>query len=216
MTRGRRTWHRRAFAATAALLWLLGVEVLPNLHLATHQHDHTHAVDGSIVQLGHAHEASEPPHAHHDVAHHHPHDDGGDHGAAHEHHDDELAALQVAHEHVVIVDDVALIERLYDGVEHDNHDADAAEIDAPAPAERVAPRKQRRRDRTQLAIDKDVAPGHAALGIAHHATALHKPAPPRLAPVATPNVESWTYAAPNERISSAELARPTARGPPVA
>ncbi len=215
MTRGRRTWRRRAFAATAALLWLLGVEVLPNLHLATHHHDHTHAVDGSIVRVGHAHEEFEPPHAHHDDGHHHPHDGGHDHGATHEDHDD-LAALQVAHEHVVIEDDVALIERIYEGVEHDEHAADVAELDESAPVERTEPRKPRRRDRTQLAIDGDVAPGHAAFGIAHHATALHKPAPPLLAPVATPNVETWTHAAPNERVSSAELARPTARGPPVA
>jgi hypothetical protein len=31
------------------VLWLLGTEVLPNLHLASHQHDHTHAHDGTLV-----------------------------------------------------------------------------------------------------------------------------------------------------------------------
>ena len=32
------------------MLWLLGVEVLPNLHLATHEADHTHEADGTIVR----------------------------------------------------------------------------------------------------------------------------------------------------------------------
>jgi hypothetical protein len=41
--------HRRWLAATACLLWLLGVEVLPNLHLAFHTDDHTHDADGTIV-----------------------------------------------------------------------------------------------------------------------------------------------------------------------
>ncbi len=31
------------------MLWLLAVELLPNLHLATHDGHHTHAHDGSIV-----------------------------------------------------------------------------------------------------------------------------------------------------------------------
>ncbi len=33
------------------LLWLLGVEVLPNLHLAAHADDHTHAANGTIVTV---------------------------------------------------------------------------------------------------------------------------------------------------------------------
>jgi hypothetical protein len=41
--------QRRWLAATACLLWLLGVEVLPNLHLAFHADDHTHEADGTIV-----------------------------------------------------------------------------------------------------------------------------------------------------------------------
>jgi hypothetical protein len=44
-----RTTRRRGFAATAILLWLLGVEVLPNLHLAGHDDDHTHTPAGTIV-----------------------------------------------------------------------------------------------------------------------------------------------------------------------
>lgn len=44
--------NRRGFAICAAVLWLFGVEVLPNLHLAQHDaHRHTHASDGSIVAL---------------------------------------------------------------------------------------------------------------------------------------------------------------------
>src|SRR5688572_30414948 len=62
-TQGRRRW----FAATACVLWLLGVEVLPNLHLAFHADDHSHGADGAIV---------------HDAAHDHADDHGHDHGAA--------------------------------------------------------------------------------------------------------------------------------------
>jgi len=46
-------------------MWLLGVEVLPNLHLAAHHHDHTHAAGGAIVwSLDHDDD-------HGDAAHHH-------------------------------------------------------------------------------------------------------------------------------------------------
>ena|SRR5437867_2531185 len=48
---GPRDRQRRAFATTACLLWLLGVEVLPAVHLATHDSHHTHAADGSIVAV---------------------------------------------------------------------------------------------------------------------------------------------------------------------
>lgn len=41
--------QRRWLAATACLLWLLGVEVLPSLHLASHEGDHTHGAGGTIV-----------------------------------------------------------------------------------------------------------------------------------------------------------------------
>ena len=55
-SRGRR---RATFALTACVLWLLGVEVLPNLHLASHDADHTHEPDGTIVRVSftstHAH-----------------------------------------------------------------------------------------------------------------------------------------------------------------
>jgi hypothetical protein len=41
--------RRRHIAIVAALLWLLGIEVLPNLHLGTHDGHHTHAIDGTLV-----------------------------------------------------------------------------------------------------------------------------------------------------------------------
>lgn len=45
--------RRRALAAVACLLWLLGVEVLPNLHLATHDDatPHVHTPGGMIVTV---------------------------------------------------------------------------------------------------------------------------------------------------------------------
>ena len=58
--------RRRWFAATACVLWLLGVEVLPNLHLAFHADDHTHDEDGIIVRDAHAHTAAHAEHRHHD------------------------------------------------------------------------------------------------------------------------------------------------------
>lgn len=58
------TRRRRALAALALLLWLLGVEVLPNVHLASHgdgtAHDHTPA--GMIVTVS----FDTAPHAHDD------------------------------------------------------------------------------------------------------------------------------------------------------
>lgn len=48
---------RRHIAIVAAFLWLLGIEVLPSLHLGTHDGHHTHAVDGTIVV--HADDAAE-------------------------------------------------------------------------------------------------------------------------------------------------------------
>ncbi|MEJ7601079.1 MAG: hypothetical protein WKG01_24460 [Kofleriaceae bacterium] len=47
-TSGRR---RATFALTACVLWLLGVEVLPNLHLSSHDADHTHEPDGTIIRV---------------------------------------------------------------------------------------------------------------------------------------------------------------------
>jgi hypothetical protein len=41
--------RRRQIAIVAAFLWLLGIEVLPNVHLGTHDGHHTHAVDGTII-----------------------------------------------------------------------------------------------------------------------------------------------------------------------
>ncbi|MDQ3367368.1 MAG: hypothetical protein M3680_18240 [Myxococcota bacterium] len=76
---GHRPRHRRTYAITAALLWLLGVEVLPNLHLATHRDDHTHVAGGTLVVVTfdeHRHAGGHG--ADHDDDHHHP----------HEHHDD--------------------------------------------------------------------------------------------------------------------------------
>src|SRR5262245_15748294 len=61
--------QRRAFAVAACVLWLLGVEVLPNLHLAVHHDDHTHAAYGTLGFTDdddHEHDAD---HADHDVDH---------------------------------------------------------------------------------------------------------------------------------------------------
>jgi hypothetical protein len=71
--------QRRALALLTCVLWLLGVEVLPNLHLAHHHDDHTHAADGTIVA------SHEDDHGHdHDADHGHDHDADADHGHDHD------------------------------------------------------------------------------------------------------------------------------------
>lgn len=134
------------------MLWLLGVEVLPSLHLGTHDSAHTHEVDGTIV-------------SHQDAA------------------EAELERLhQLAHEQ------------------------------SGRPCLHPKPAKPKR---DQLAFDR-LPTGHTAAGIAHHATALHQPAPPLTAPVAAPHAETWRFEAPNARGSITYAARPSARGPPLA
>src|SRR4051794_39380962 len=52
--------QRRAFAMTACLLWLLGVEALPAVHLATHDGHHTHDASGAIIPLDDDHGHGDP------------------------------------------------------------------------------------------------------------------------------------------------------------
>jgi hypothetical protein len=63
--KGMRAQHRRRVIATiTCLLWLLGIEVLPNLHLASHDAStHNHTPAGMIVTVtfgtaAHAHDGS--------------------------------------------------------------------------------------------------------------------------------------------------------------
>ena len=44
---------RRIYAVTLGVLWLLGIEVLPNVHLATHDHGkpHQHTASGMVVTV---------------------------------------------------------------------------------------------------------------------------------------------------------------------
>jgi hypothetical protein len=137
MVKGLHTQRRRRTAAwLVCSLWLLAVEVLPNLHLLVHHDDHSHDDTGAIVAT-------------------HDHDHG--HAAQAQHHDE---------------------------APHDWDDVDP------------------------------FAPAHAAAGIAHHATALHQPPPPMLAPLPVELAASWIVHAPCEAPTTTQLARPTARGPP--
>jgi hypothetical protein len=159
--------RRRGFAATACVLWLLGVELLPNLHLAFHEDDHTHGEAGEIVVAhvaieDHSHAQPDEPHEHGDA------------------HHSELA---------------------YD------------EGDVTVVVEEPAPPRRKHRDR--LAID-DRELAHAASGLAHRQAALHRPAPPLLAPLPVVRTSWWVIDAPIERTYETSLARPTARGPPLA
>ncbi len=141
------TRHRRAIALIVGVLWLLGVEVLPNLHLAVHADDHTHASDGTITQAG--------EHRHGDRVHVH---------------------------------------------------------GKPASEKKQTKRKQQRRD--QLAFD-DVELAHDAAGLAHHAIALHQPAPPVLAPLAVDSPSLVVEHPVDGLATSFALHRPQARGPPA-
>lgn len=63
---------RRTYAALLCVLWLLGLEVLPNVHLLAHAHGHAHehAVDGTIITVS----FESAVHSHDGVTH--SHDDG--------------------------------------------------------------------------------------------------------------------------------------------
>jgi hypothetical protein len=65
-----RTGRRRRIAVVTCVLWLLAVEVLPNLHLATHDDDHTHDASGAIVRTSHRHDGELVDHDHGDDGHH--------------------------------------------------------------------------------------------------------------------------------------------------
>ena len=82
--------RRRAIAICGVLLWLLGIEVLPNLHLAFHADDHTHEPDGTIVAHGH-------PHHGEDADHHHARSDGDEPQLAFDHVPSGHAAAGIAH-----------------------------------------------------------------------------------------------------------------------
>lgn len=58
---------RRSAAVFACLLWLLGVEVLPNLHLAHHDDTpHTHAANGMVITVSFERAGAEGMHRHAD------------------------------------------------------------------------------------------------------------------------------------------------------
>lgn len=52
--------RNRAIAIATSILWMLAIEVLPGLHLATHRADHTHA--GPTVIVTYHVEGLEPAH----------------------------------------------------------------------------------------------------------------------------------------------------------
>lgn len=145
--------HRRRRARGAAwmvILWLVGVEVMPNAHLALHDEGtHTHDADGGLV-VADDHEA--------------------------------LSRLWFEHEHAVT----------------DHHDR---EHEAGAPA--------------QLAFDHVPARQHGAGGLAHHATALHQPPPPIVAPLPIAPAVVWSTRVLAARPTTTVLPAPSARGPPV-
>jgi len=71
---------RRALAVIACLLWVVGFEALPALHLATHEGaaPHVHGADGTVIHVSFG---DEPTHVHadgtiHHHAHRHSHDPG--------------------------------------------------------------------------------------------------------------------------------------------
>ena len=152
------------------MLWLVCVELLPNLHLAFHDDDHTHASDGSIVLV---------------------------------------VGRTRLHDHV----------HAADAAPHDHADAHHSELAYPTDAEpAVADRPHAHapvRSRPRLAFH-DPAIDHAAAGLAHRALALHQPPPPAIAPIAVPRASWWVIGTPIVRTDEPSLARPTARGPPIA
>jgi hypothetical protein len=60
---------RRTYAALLCFVWLLGIEVLPNVHLHSHaDHAHEHAADGTVITVSfefteHSHDGISHSHA---------------------------------------------------------------------------------------------------------------------------------------------------------
>lgn len=118
-------------ACLAVVLWVLGFEVAPNLHLGLHDHLAPHSHDGVVAQAEHAHDHHDADHghAHDDAPHHHP-DDAGHHpGDAAHHHDDHHASPADSHESAAHEPEFA---------DSDRHDAADDARDAPA-ASRLDP-----------------------------------------------------------------------------
>jgi hypothetical protein len=191
------------------VLWLLGVEVLPDLHRAFHADDHTHGADGTIVHVGVGAGAGAGGDGH-------DHGDDHDHGAGHGHGDghgvpaalaeappadDPLAPPHDALAHALAADDAAPAALVWR--------EDEAAHDHGAPAEPHRPHRERG-DRTL-----DHAPStHTAAGVAHHAIALHRPPPPLLEPLPVLRPAWRLEHAPDAALHDAQRARPNARGPP--
>jgi hypothetical protein len=179
--------RRRRIAVATCVLWLVAVELLPNLHLAFHAEDHSHEPDGTIT-LRSAAAGSRAARAHAEA-----HARGVDHDHA-DHHS------ELAYE----PDDA---EPAPAG---SASDPAATAIDAH---EHAHPPRRRRSSRGPLSIDVPAA-GHVAAGIAHRALALHQPAPPPREPAVVVRATWWIVDAPIERTTQAHETRPTARGPP--
>ena len=200
--------HRRALALVTCLLWLLGVEVLPSLHLALHRGDHTHGDDGSIVLAHREHHAhGDHDHADHDHDHDAAIDEDHDHDATidEDHDHDHDAAIDEDHDH----------DHDHDAAIDEDHDHDADHDHGHGIAADSADSADSAASSDQPAIGRPRHAHHQAGGISHHAVALHRPPPPLLAPAfvarATWRLETLAEARP----SSARIARPTSRGPPT-
>ncbi len=212
--------RRRWFAATACLLWLLGVEVLPDLHLAFHADDHTHGAEGTIVHAAAHHGGRD-----HDAAH-----------AEHDHHDHHapvmlaaapagelLAPAHADHEHALAADGAELTALVWrapvaagDHGDHGHHVAPARAHDAHD-AHHAHHAHRSHRERRDGASTIDLAPSaHSAAGVAHHAIALHRPPPPLLEPLPVPRTAWQLEREPAPQLHDALRARPNARGPPTA
>jgi hypothetical protein len=218
--------RRRWFAATACVLWLLGVEVLPDLHLAFHADDHTHGPDGTIVHVGahHDHAAAHARHGHgHGREHGHDHGHRHDHGHDHGHGvpealaalpadappaDDPLAPFHEDPAHALATGETApaapaaLVWR----------DAEAAHDRGAASESHHSHRPHR--DRGDRTLDHAPSP-HSAAGVAHHAIALHRPPPPLLEPLPVLRAAWRLEHAPDSALHETLRARPNARGPPA-
>lgn len=82
----RRTRTQARLAIAACLLWLVGIEVLPNLHVAFHDRlaSHTHVVNGIVFTVTYG----EAPHVHPDGSIHRPLPPSRDRTAVGSHHGD--------------------------------------------------------------------------------------------------------------------------------
>ena len=180
-------------ALVACVLWLAGFEILPWLHIATHDHVGKHHHDASGATI-----FDEESDAGHDHEHEH-----------HHHHDDD--------DH-----DAAIDEHAADLAETDDHDNDDDEEDAEVDehGQPVAHSHDHHHEHRDPLSDSEKtlrdALGHGRHSLAHHDVATTAPPPILTTPIPVDRRAVFIFADTAIEPYSFSPGRAVARGPPLA